>query len=842
MKFTSFLHKKLIDLLNDRRIVVWYDAEGDFKIFAGSFTAPNCELLSSEESVLKTRRRADEVYRLMNESDNPAESGRCLLIYVPGRRGATEDEKMQDPFEVYALAGAAFGDTEDQKIESLARQAMPEKADEITRLFREGRPDIALLDDLDKARTWPVLNSVFRTESPAEVIALALCHKAKVKAVDDTPGCLEELLHLLGFSVGFQPAGEGRKWKEIRKQVVEYLLFSEFVFDLPDGAPEALSAVSRAPEEAKVIVYSTCERMRSDVGLRECYIESARLIENRLGLPEIMPNNINLGERDTFPFEEKRLLFIAVEHILSGDLNAARTVIEKRRKSIWRQDALRTQAWTALERALVLLDSAKKVAAGLREKKNLSGLVQAYTEGGMSDMDRAQRLFETAVTACTEDDVLIPVIDLCRKSYREAALTLQNYFLSAVKDEGWPPDGVLRQTRVFDEHVAEILERREKIAFFLVDSLRYEMGKDLGDVLTGIGDVEVRHAAGVVPTVTGCGMAALMPGADGMLRLVDKDGGLVPAIGPRLLKTSSDRMKMLADTYGDRFFETTMDDLLSSFKKFFKKLQDKDLLVVRTQDPDAIGENLGQWRARRYLSDVIGDIAAVVKSLVSAGFNRVLISADHGHMMFPEIPAGDVVKSPPGGWPASKRRCLLGSGFSSGPGTITMKASHVGIQGDVQEVCLPIGFCVFSDGEGYFHGGLSLQEAVVPVVAFRAVSKNQSVSGKPKVNILYRSERFTSRVIGLKFHLQSDLMTTPAQVRIEAYDGTGAKANLVGEAADCEARDEKTREVTLQPGKETPVPILIDPDFEGREVEIRVSDPETRVVWARKRLKNAVLE
>ncbi len=110
----------MIDLLNDRRIVVWYDAEGDFKEFAAVFNAPNCEVLSAGESILRPRRRADEVYRPMNESDNPAESGRCLLIYVPGHRGVTEDEKMQDPFEVYALAGAAFGDTEDQKIESLA--------------------------------------------------------------------------------------------------------------------------------------------------------------------------------------------------------------------------------------------------------------------------------------------------------------------------------------------------------------------------------------------------------------------------------------------------------------------------------------------------------------------------------------------------------------------------------------------------------------------------------------------------------------------------------------------------------------------------------------------------
>jgi hypothetical protein len=64
----------------------------------------------------------------------------------------------------------------------------------------------------------------------------------------------------------------------------------------------------------------------------------------------------------------------------------------------------------------------------------------------------------------------------------------------------------------------------------------------------------------------------------------------------------------------------------------------------------------------------------------------------------------------------------------------------------------------------------------------------------------------------------------------------------VGEAADCEARDEKTREVTLPANKETPVPVLIDPDFEGTEIEIRVSDPQTRVVWAKRKLKNAMLD
>lgn len=842
MRFTSFLHKKLVDLLGDRRIVVWYDAEGDFKSFAAEFSAPNCEVLSVEASVLKTRRRADEIYRLMNESENPSERDRCLLIYIPRRRGATEDEKMRDPFEVYAMAGAPFGDAEDQQLESLARQAMPERAEDITRLFREGRPDIALLDGLEETQHWPLLNDLFRSETPAEIIAMALCDTARAAALDARPGAIAELLRMLDAAIGFRATATPRDWQTLRPLAAEHLLFSEFIFDLPDAPPDALSAVPRAGVNAKSIVYAACDRMRADAGLRDTYVELAQAIESRLRLPDLLPPDFDPGERDTFPFEERLLLGRAAARVVAGDATAARTLIQHRQRSIWRHDPQRSPAWTTLERAAALLESAAVVAAGVTSKHNLAGLMTAYTAGGWSDLDRAARLFETALTACTDEDAIAPVVDLGRRRYREAAVKLQGAFLAAVQAEGWPPDGAPRQTRIFDDHVAPLLERRERTAFFMVDSLRYEMGRDLGEALAGMGDVQVSAAAGVIPTVTITGMAALLPGADGMLRLAAKDGGLVPVLGTRLLKTSADRMKLLAETYGDRFFETTLDELLGSPKKIAAHLKKAELVVVRTQDPDAVAESLGPWRARRYLSDVIGDLAAAVRWVAAQGVNRVVISADHGHMMLPEIPPGDVVQTPPGNWLENKRRCRLGSGLSGAAGTLTLKAGHVGVQGDVQEVCLPIGFCVFAEGEGYFHGGLSLQEAVVPVIGFRAGGEPHGAAGKPKIDIRYRADRFTSRVIGLKFHLQSDMFGAPARVRIEAYDGSGAKAKVVGEAADCEGRDEKTREVTLPAGKETPVPVLIDPDFDGAEIEIRVSDPQTRVVWARRKLKNAMLD
>ena len=38
-----------------------------------------------------------------------------------------------------------------------------------------------------------------------------------------------------------------------------------------------------------------------------------------------MPKDFDPGERDTFPFEERRLLGRAVDRVVAGDIAAART-------------------------------------------------------------------------------------------------------------------------------------------------------------------------------------------------------------------------------------------------------------------------------------------------------------------------------------------------------------------------------------------------------------------------------------------------------------------------------------------------------------------------------------
>ena len=216
---------------------------------------------------------------------------------------------------------------------------------------------MALLDRLENVQRWPLLSEVFHTETPAEIVALALCDAAKAVEVDEKPGCIEELLRLFQSAVGLEPTSKARKWKTLRPKAAGYVLLSEFFFDLPEGEPESMRAVPRAGEDAKFVIFAACERMRSDSSLREAYRELAQKIEDEFRLTDLMPTKFNPGKRDTFPFEERRLLDRMAELVVDGDIAAARAVFADRKQSIWCQDPRRSPAWTVLERAATLVES-----------------------------------------------------------------------------------------------------------------------------------------------------------------------------------------------------------------------------------------------------------------------------------------------------------------------------------------------------------------------------------------------------------------------------------------------------------------------------------------------------
>jgi hypothetical protein len=841
----TYLKKRLTDLLEERRVVVWYDSEAAFEGVARAFKAPNTSVILTQESRLRARRQADEVLCWLNDgAETPQVKNGNLLIYCPWSRGNTEEEKRRDTFESFALIGTAFGDKEAEKFQALARQAMPNRSREIDRLFVEGRPTIALIDGLEKGAQYPLVQEAFGTDSVVEITAQLLCHGDAAKALDDVPGASNELLRLLQTGLGFTPPQRLKAMDSILEHLGWYVLFSEFALDVRGSLPDQLTGVSRAGGDHRQAIYSTCERMRTSDDTREAYIGLASQVETELRLPELAGGLTDLGSRDTFPFEEKAYLRKLESLAKAGNLSEAKKIVEQRRQSVWRYVPERALVWRLAERCIDFLAAAQMWSNRSSTVPNtVRDFVQAYTAvDGLWETDRQQRLVEQGAASCAENEEVGGLVGICRQRYTEIVGATQASFLKAVEHQGWPPEGVLRQTQIFDRYVSPALAERQKIVYFLVDSMRYEMGRDLGNTLEPFGSVSVSSAATILPTTTPCAMAALMPGADGVYSLVEDRGDIVPSIAGQVLRNSGERMAFIREAYGDRFREFPLGELLSmSQKKLQSAIGEADLVIVRTQEIDALGEGPSLYLARKLMSDIIGDIRTATDRLAGMDFRIFVFVADHGHVLLPEIAPGTVAQQPSGDWKMKTRRSLLGSSISKSPGVAIFDANHLGITGPVKEYAVSGGLTAFVSGAGYFHEGLSLQECVVPVVVLQARGTRPIGTGAEEVEIRYRADRFSSRIIGIKVWFNS-LLSDSLTVRIEAFDGSGPKAKVVGEAADCEARDPATRMVTLTRGKETQVPVRIQDDFSGASAEIRATDPATGAIFHRLKLQNSIME
>ena len=90
---------------------------------------------------------------------------------------------------------------------------------------------------------------------------------------------------MLQVSIGLGLKTRGKTWSAIGDELWRFVLFSEFVFDLPEELPAGLQDVPRAAASAQPLIEDICERLRSDRRTQNIYIERAEAIEAELDLP-----------------------------------------------------------------------------------------------------------------------------------------------------------------------------------------------------------------------------------------------------------------------------------------------------------------------------------------------------------------------------------------------------------------------------------------------------------------------------------------------------------------------------------------------------------------------------
>lgn len=277
------------------------------------------------------------------------------------------------------------------------------------------------------------------------------------------------------------------------------------------------------------------------------------------------------------------------------------------------------------------------------------------------------------------------------------------------------------------EVLAKARPPKEPMAVMVLDACRYDLGARLAELLNK-GEperrAEVLAARAPLPSITALGMP---------FALADDAGALTVDI----TKEAPARWRVSAtDTTHDlTVAEARREWLRQRFKLKAASMTDvksvldsppaapKDsgrLLFVFGDEFDAQGHE-GELKFTG-ADDHIERYVRVVRRLRDAGYSTIAVVTDHGFVHWD--PANDEVDDPPTGevlW--RSRRSVVGRGLKH------PTAIAVPVQGSDLECRVPRSVNAFRTygGIGFFHGGATLQELVIPVVVIRWPKRAEKV-------------------------------------------------------------------------------------------------------------------
>ena len=190
------------------------------------------------------------------------------------------------------------------------------------------------------------------------------------------------------------------------------------------------------------------------------------------------------------------------------------------------------------------------------------------------------------------------------------------------------------------------------------------------------------------------------------------------------------------------------------------------------------------------------------------------------------------IKPPSGQTVELHRRVWIGRGGDTPAGCVRITSSELSYASDLDFV-VPRGAGVFTAGGGlaYHHGGVSLQELVVPVLTVRMPAAAEAEAGDA-VTLGDVPSAVTNRIFRVEVTQGKDLFSEPLGVRVTLVQGD-EEVGHCGMAAGAEY-DAERKEVTLQPGTPSSLGLILVRD-DAKKVRIVVQDARTDAVLTRSR-------
>lgn len=440
-------------------------------------------------------------------------------------------------------------------------------------------------------------------------------------------------------------------------------------------------------------------------------------------------------EEALFKGYAEKLERISEVDVLNKELEQHLPVFLNRQSGFWSQQARDRIGWphlVTLAEAASLLVENSSVEDGW---KSVRDAVDWYVARGWQLDSAGEGLFQEASDMPQE---LQRIKARVRRSYLRTADRIGRAFSELLAND---PASMAEMPTSGEAALRLIESESTHTALVFIDALRFDLGARLAEMLnTGepVQRATVSAAVAPIPSVTALGMAFALPISREGLRVELEDASkgfsVFAADSDGDLSAVANRRKWLTATFDVKTFYTINDIVEGQLKPAGRQ---KAMVVVEGSELDKAGHpgDLHIFGA----TELLGRYATAIRRLRECGYNRVIVVTDHGFFHWqPEDdeveeakPSGDVL------W--SSRRAIVGRHLSHASGLVLDVP-----QSDFKAV-VPRSTNAFKTygGLGFFHGGATLQELVIPVVTARWPAKASKVGVvlKPVVKVTSETPR-----------------------------------------------------------------------------------------------------
>lgn len=839
---TDYIHNLIVKQVDEHGLVLWYDPEQHYASVIDNLSLPGTSVARYTDSFFALRH---EIEPLMGNGKPPR-----LVIYVPLEPEQTHHALIEAEIAGVVIKPGQQPPTRNTRLSIAARNALKAVVGEATAATIEKQVEAGMLTlaDLDglgntgEGISKGVVSVVFGTGNPQEIALAFVSSNARDPeiAAKNAAGELAVLLRS-AFEIEL-PAG--KSLDEWRAQLARHLLATDLLAALVGELPTKLATAKVATKlAAREVCVALARKWRMMRDLSDSYIEQAARVEKELGLAAINLTREQIAEAETFLAIERKLQRSMEDELLNQACEPLVELARRRQSSFWAEQLPEVQArWALMAVAGQLLLEAARIEAEIKASAfDAQAIFACYTdaERPWSSLDTHHRHMERRYhnfdfDLDERDEALERLITRARQRYMEVASLMAEQFLRRYQEGKFQLSKVLRQAQIFEKKVKPKLTEG-KTAYVWVDALRHEMARELVESLTPEFEVEFQPAVASVPTITEIGMAALLPTGQHPVRLVGVgDSKLALAIGGQIIKDRKDRIKFLKENAGVPVFDARLDELLPSPKKRVRDgIRAAQLILITSQEIDTLGEEDNALLARRLMDDVLHQLKRAFRALREMGVQAIVVAADHGYLYGDDLISGMKIDAPGGETADLHRRVWIGRGGTAGAAYMRAKTSDFGL-GDEYEIAAPWNFACFKAKGGasaYFHGGLSPQELIIPVVTLTPKHKKAAsaegeivwklIAGSQKISTRFFSVQVTGVAAGL-------YEPVPPKVRVEIVAKEMPLSTPISASYGFE---EGTGDVQLRLAENDPraiepntVTLMITPETEQKSAMLRLLD------------------